>query len=171
MTDRLTPRQRSAHMARIRGEDTRPELVVRRALHAAGYRYRLHLRRMPARPDIVLPKFRAVVLVHGCFWHRHEGCRLAYMPKSRIDFWNEKFSGNLLRDHRQHKALLDSGWRVLVIWECALRGTARQLATMTIVKRWIRSRAAHAEFPPASTASLSLSLTAKFNGKSVSCSL
>ena len=108
-------------MAGIKGRDTKPELVVRRIAHRLGLRFRLHRKDLPGRPDLVFPKHRLAVLVHGCFWHRHEGCRYAYTPKSRIEFWTTKFTQNVARDRRDVAALQDLGWRVLVIWECLTR--------------------------------------------------
>jgi DNA mismatch endonuclease (patch repair protein) len=117
-------------MARIRPADTRPELIVRHWLHGAGYRFRLHVRHLRGRPDIVLRRYKTVILVHGCFWHRHSGCRLAYRPKSRLAFWEQKFAKNALRDSRQTQALLNDGWRVIIVWECGLRGVARTASTL-----------------------------------------
>lgn len=108
-------------MAKISGRDTGPEVRVRRKLHAMGYRFRLHVKDLPGKPDIVLPRHRMVVLVHGCFWHRHTGCRLAYTPKSRVAFWRKKFSGNVTRDAKTLSALRRNGWKVKVIWECETR--------------------------------------------------
>lgn len=105
-------------MSRIRGRDTTPELIVRRMAHGLGLRFRLHRKDLPGRPDIVFPRFRAAVFVHGCFWHRHNGCRFAYTPKSRVEFWMEKFKKNVAHDRRSEEALRNLGWRVLVIWEC-----------------------------------------------------
>ena len=116
MTDSLTPARRSANMAAIRGRDTGPELAVRRVLRAHGVGYRLHVAGLPGRPDIVMQGRRTVIFVHGCFWHRHEGCRFAYTPKSRVDFWRKKFADNVARDHKNKTRLLDGGWRVH--WEC-----------------------------------------------------
>jgi DNA mismatch endonuclease (patch repair protein) len=116
--DIVTPETRSRMMSGIRGRDTKPELAVRRYLHAQGFRYRLHQRDLPGRPDIVLPHHRTIVFVHGCFWHRHEGCRFAYRPKSRQDFWEPKLDGNAARDTRDQQRLRDLGWRVEVVWEC-----------------------------------------------------
>lgn len=116
--DRIAPARRSALMSRIRGRDTGPELAVRRALHAAGHRFRLHRRDLPGRPDIVLPGLRTAVFVHGCFWHRHEGCRNATTPGTRTDFWQAKFAANVERDARVARALEALGWKVVVIWEC-----------------------------------------------------
>ena len=118
MTDRLTPERRSWNMSRIRGRDTKPELVVRRLLHEMGYRFRLHRADLPGRPDIILPRHKTVVFVHGCYWHRHPGCRFAYTPKSRQSFWNAKFTSNVARDQRNQRVLKEAGWRVIVIWEC-----------------------------------------------------
>lgn len=109
---------RRRNMAAIKGADTRPELIIRRLLHAAGYRYRLHLRTLPGRPDIVFPARQKVIEVMGCFWHRHAGCPRAAMPATRADFWQTKFERNVARDTRNIAALNEAGWHVLVIWEC-----------------------------------------------------
>ena len=108
-------------MSRIRSRDTKPEVVVRSLLHGMGYRFRLHRRDLPGRPDIVLPRHKMVVFVNGCFWHRHEGCRYAYFPKSRADFWMEKFRDNVERDRRQQEELRALDWKVVTIWECETR--------------------------------------------------
>jgi DNA mismatch endonuclease (patch repair protein) len=113
--------QRSALMRRVRRIDTKPEMVVRRRLHALGYRFRLHDKRLPSSPDIVLPGMRAIILVHGCFWHRHHGCRLATTPKSRVAFWSAKFAANEARDARDQATLRAAGWTVHVVWECETR--------------------------------------------------
>ncbi|MCY3932193.1 MAG: very short patch repair endonuclease [Acidobacteria bacterium] len=117
MTDLLSPQERSALMSRIRGSDTKPEMAVRRALHARGYRFRTHVRGLPGTPDIVFSRRRAAVFVHGCFWHRH-GCNRTSVPKTRQDFWREKFAANVERDKRVQALLVRSGWRVFVAWEC-----------------------------------------------------
>lgn len=116
--DRLSVNRRSWLMSRVRGENTTPELTVRKYLHALGFRYRLHSKELPGKPDIVLPKYRTVVFVHGCFWHRHRGCRYASMPKSNVKFWMEKFELNVARDKRNAAALRKAGWRSLTIWGC-----------------------------------------------------
>lgn len=123
MTDTLTITQRSERMSRVGAKDTQPEWRVRSLLHAMGYRYRLHARDLPGRPDIVFRKRRKVIFVHGCFWHRHDdpACRLARLPKSRVDFWEAKLTGNAERDKRVVKVLESSGWQVLIVWECELR--------------------------------------------------
>lgn len=118
MTDRLSREKRSWNMSRIRSKDTSPEMRVRSYLHKAGFRFRLHEKSLPGRPDIVLPKYRTVIFVHGCFWHRHLGCKLAYMPKTRVEFWREKFRHNVERDRVKKDQLLESGWTVLTVWEC-----------------------------------------------------
>src|SRR5437016_10732119 len=108
-------------MSRIRSKDTKPELLVRRLIHTLGYRYRLHRRDLPGVPDLVFPSRRAVIFVHGCFWHRHKRCKGgARAPKSRLKYWKPKLEGNSVRDARNRKSLLRNGWRVLVIWECQL---------------------------------------------------
>lgn len=127
-------------MSGIRGKDTRPELIVRRGLHAMGFRYRLHDRKLPGRPDLVFPGLKAVILVHGCFWHGH-GCHLFKWPASRIEFWREKISGNRERDAGNLVRLRDAGWRVLVIWECALKGRLKRSGDEVSgeAARWLRS--------------------------------
>lgn len=108
-------------MAGIGGRDTTPELLVRRYLHATGLRYRLHDRNLPGRPDIVLPKYKVAIYVHGCFWHRHPGCRYATIPATRPDFWVEKFAANVARDRRNVEAISRLGWTPMIVWECTLR--------------------------------------------------
>jgi DNA mismatch endonuclease (patch repair protein) len=120
MPDIVDTATRSRMMSGIRGRNTKPELIVRRYLHRAGLRYGLHVKSLPGRPDIVLARHRAVVFVHGCFWHRHPGCRFAYSPKSREDFWRAKLDGNVQRDALVVDALSRLGWRVFVVWECEL---------------------------------------------------
>lgn len=121
VSDVLTPEQRHYCMSRIKGKNTQPELFVRSMLHRLGYRFRLHLTSLPGKPDIVLPKYKTVIFVHGCFWHRHEDCQFAYTPKSRADFWEKKFESNLARDYKVKTSLELLGWQVLIVWECELR--------------------------------------------------
>jgi DNA mismatch endonuclease (patch repair protein) len=123
--DVLTPEQRQLNMSRIRSRDTKPELLLRRGLHAAGFRFRLHAPDLPGRPDIVFPRYRAAILVHGCFWHGHD-CPLFKMPATRQEFWASKIRGNGERDKRAAAALLTHGWRILTVWECSIRGPGRQ---------------------------------------------
>ena len=124
MTDKLSPVERSAHMRRIRKTDTRPELAVRRAAHRLGYRFRLHRPDLPGTPDLVFPRLRKVILVHGCFWHQHPGCRFARQPKSRLDYWLPKLERNRTRDAEAQAALRKLGWDVLVVWECQVGADA-----------------------------------------------
>jgi len=131
--DTLSKERRSWNMSRIRGQDTGPERLVRSLLHRMGFRFRLHRADLPGKPDLVLPKWRVVVLVHGCFWHRHRGCRLAYTPKSRNEFWSRKFTRNIERDLEVQRQLRKLKWRVIVIWECELEDQStlcRRLRTL-----------------------------------------
>jgi DNA mismatch endonuclease (patch repair protein) len=118
MTDVHTPEQRSRNMSRVKGANTRPEMLVRSLVHRMGFRFRLHRRELPGCPDLVLKKSRKVIFVHGCFWHGHKGCRRAARPTSNTEFWDRKLSGNVERDKRNRAALEKDGWQVLVVWEC-----------------------------------------------------
>jgi DNA mismatch endonuclease, patch repair protein len=118
VADIVTPARRSEIMSRIRGKGTKPELLVRSSAHRLGFRFRLHGRKLPGSPDLVFSSRKTALFVHGCFWHRHEGCPCCYMPKSNIQFWREKFKKNVLRDRRVQTGLEEMGWRVAVIWEC-----------------------------------------------------
>lgn len=118
MIDRITQIQRSANMARIRSKNTSPELRVRRLLHSLGYRFRIHWKPAPGRPDVAFPGRKKMIQVHGCFWHQHAGCKNATFPKTRQEFWSEKLSQNVARDLRNQQAAEQMGWQVLVIWEC-----------------------------------------------------
>jgi DNA mismatch endonuclease (patch repair protein) len=120
VADRLTPERRSWNMSRIKGRNTRPEKLVRSLLHSMGYRFRLHATKLPGRPDVLLPKYNTAIFVHGCYWHRHQGCTYAYTPKTRVDFWQRKFDENVGRDKQTLKSLRKLGWRVLVVWECQI---------------------------------------------------
>ncbi|WKB50759.1 very short patch repair endonuclease [Eleftheria terrae] len=126
-------------MSGIRGKNTKPEILLRKALFAAGYRFRLHRRDLPGAPDIVLPGRRVAVFVHGCFWHRHAGCKNAKLPSSREEFWRTKLEGNVERDRRAVNALRSEGWRVLVCWECATRDASAVAAMPKTLRRWIES--------------------------------
>ncbi|MDW9391400.1 DNA mismatch endonuclease Vsr [Sinorhizobium meliloti] len=138
--DNVDTTTRSRIMARVGQKDTGAEMMLRRALHGLGLRYRLHDKRLPGSPDIVLRRYGAVVFVHGCYWHAH-GCHRSTVPKSRQDFWIDKFRANRARDERGYQALLEANWRVLVVWECALRGKTAMPAGEVAkwVSRWLRS--------------------------------
>ena len=125
--DTLTHKQRSERMSKVRGVDTKPEILVRRLIHGMGYRYRLHVKSLPGRPDLVFPSRQKVVFVHGCFWHRHPDplCALARLPKSRLNFWRTKLEGNRVRDSRIEAKLRRLGWKVMVIWECQVNSRPR----------------------------------------------
>lgn len=129
MVDFLSPRERSNRMSLIRGRDTQPELALRRALHRLGLRFRLHGAGLPGKPDLVFPRYKTVVFVHGCFWHQHAGCSIATIPKSNTQFWVEKFKKNIDRDKRVSAQLNELGWKVLVAWECEL--STRQKIELT----------------------------------------
>ena len=136
MVDVLTPEQRRHNMSRVRNKDTRPELLLRRGLHGRGLRFRLQRRDLPGRPDLVFPRHRVCLFVHGCFWHGHD-CPLFRVPATREEFWRTKIEGNQRRDKLAVAALLNSGWRVMVIWECATRGPGR-LPTEELLDRSIK---------------------------------
>ncbi len=124
MADIVSPETRSRMMSGIKGKDTRPELLIRKGLHAKGHRYRLHVKSLSGKPDLVFPKYRAVILVHGCFWHGHN-CHLFKWPSTRKDFWRQKITGNQKNDSKNLAALKEDNWRVMTIWECALKGRER----------------------------------------------
>jgi DNA mismatch endonuclease, patch repair protein len=119
--DMMTPAQRSRTMSRVRNKDTGIERFVRSQLHRRGFRFRKNVSSLPGQPDIVLPKYRTVVFVHGCFWHHHERCKASKLPETRREFWEKKIYGNVMRDERNVKTLHDSGWKVILFWECALK--------------------------------------------------
>lgn len=125
-------------MSGIQGKNTNPEISIRKALHARGFRYRLHVKHLPGKPDLVLPKYKAVVFVHGCFWHGHT-CRYFTPPQTRPDFWLEKIGKNQIRDRSQEASLLEQGWRVLVVWECAVRSMKREksLLLIDLIAEWL----------------------------------
>ena len=143
VVDKIT---RSRMMAGIRGKNTRPELVLRRALHHLGLRFRLHVPTLPGRPDIVMPKYRAIVQVQGCFWHRHQGCSFATIPASNIKFWDSKFAETIRRDQRNFEALRELGWRVAIVWECAINKEGGD-AVATRIATWLRSKRLTTEIP------------------------
>jgi DNA mismatch endonuclease (patch repair protein) len=137
MSDVVSPRTRSRMMAGIRGKNTRPEWLIRSGLHALGFRYRLHNRKLPGKPDLVLSKYRAVIFIHGCFWHRH-GCHLFKWPATRPEFWRNKLDGNHAHDQKVRAQLREAGWRVCIVWECMLKGKQRDLAgTIGRIAAWL----------------------------------
>jgi len=147
MVDVHSPAIRSKNMRAIGNKNTRPELIVRKLLHSHGFRYRLHVKDIPGKPDLVFPRFRAVIFINGCFWHGHE-CYLFKMPVSRVEFWEKKISDNIKRDHRNQILLSDSGWKVLVVWECAIKGKNKlsQAELLNFISRWLfESIPCHAE--------------------------
>jgi DNA mismatch endonuclease (patch repair protein) len=139
--------KRSEVMGRIRGKDTKPELLVRSLLHRPGVRYSLRHKDLPGRPDIVLPRYRAVVLVHGCFWHRHPGCKFATTPKTRTAFWQAKFKGNVARDRHNVRELDRLGWKVMVVWECEVLKDPHAVAARLLAGLGIRRRGLYDSLP------------------------
>lgn len=121
MADTHSPAIRSYNMSRIRAKDTKPEIIVRKFLYSLGYRYRLHVKHLPGTPDVVLPKYRTLIFVHGCFWHGHKGCKKFVMPQSRQDYWIEKILNNVMKDKLYRKELKKMGWTVYTVWECQLQ--------------------------------------------------
>lgn len=146
MADVVTPEVRSRMMSGIRSTNTRPELIIRRGLHGLGFRYRLHASNLPGKPDLVLPRYGAVIFVHGCFWHGHD-CHLFKWPSSRIDFWKQKISRNRVVDARNEAGVAEKGWRYAIVWECAVKGRYRRSQNDVIRQcaSWLRSRKPHLE--------------------------
>lgn len=146
MADIVSKETRSRMMSNIRGGNTKPEMALRRALHQRGIRYRLHVKDLPGKPDLVFPRHKAVLFVHGCFWHRHEGCRFATTPSSNVAFWKRKFDDNVKRDRRSVEALLASDWRVGLVWECFLR---KPLGNTEIeeITAFVKGRETYREWP------------------------
>jgi DNA mismatch endonuclease (patch repair protein) len=121
MADVHSKETRSYNMSQIKGRNTKPEMLVRKFLHAQGFRYKLHDKTLPGRPDIVLPKYKTVILIHGCFWHGHNGCKYFVVPKTRTEWWLQKINGNIANDEKAVKALKKDGWKIITIWECDLK--------------------------------------------------
>jgi DNA mismatch endonuclease (patch repair protein) len=140
-SDRLSKERRSWNMSRIRGKNTAPEKAVRSLLHRLGYRFRLHGKSLPGRPDIVLPRFRAAIFVHGCFWHRHRGCKNCTTPTNRRAFWMTKLNGNAARDRLHQRGLQKLGWRVAVVWECEIKKEAEMQRVQARLIRFLSSAA------------------------------
>ncbi len=139
MADVFTKAKRSEVMGRIKGRDTYPERAVRSMIHRMGYRFRLHRTGLPGKPDIVLPRYKVVILVHGCFWHRHQGCRFSYIPKSRKNFWLQKFDSNVTRDHDVEAELSTLGWKVIIVWECELQRAETLASRLNVILKRYRS--------------------------------
>lgn len=138
--DKISPERRSANMGRIRSKDTSPEIALRRLVHRLGYRFRLHRKDLPGRPDIVFPARRKIILVHGCFWHQHSGCREGRIPGSRLDYWDAKLKRNQVRDAANRTLLEEQGWKVLVVWECELKDVTTVTQTVRRFLGRARSR-------------------------------
>lgn len=137
----VSPEKRSRMMEGIRGKNTKPELLIRKVLHARGFRYRLHGRKLRGKPDMSFPKYSAIIFVHGCFWHRHD-CRLFKWPESNQTFWRDKITANATRDKKHYQDLTDCGWRILTVWECALKGKKNQEIRKVInsISHWLLSK-------------------------------
>ncbi len=132
--DRISQEHRSWNMSRIRSKDTKPEMIVRSLLHRMGYRFRLHVKTLPAKPDIVLPKYKTIIFIHGCFWHKHSDCKEATTPKSNTAFWQTKLAKNVERDRKKKEKLKRLGWDIIVIWECEIKKSLDRVAA-TIANR------------------------------------
>ena len=130
--------QRSKNMSAIKSKNTKPEIKVRKVLHSMGYRFRLHSKDLPGSPDIVLPKYKTVIFVHGCFWHRHQNCKYASTPKTRQEFWNKKFNENINRDKINQENLSSKGWKIIIIWECEIKN--KKINLEQIFKKVIKKR-------------------------------
>lgn len=137
MADIKSSDKRSLNMSRIRGKNTKPEVLVRKYLFAEGFRYRINDKRYPGKPDIVLPKYKTVVFVHGCFWHHHDGCNIAHIPDDNRDFWVDKFQKNIERDSRNQKILRDTGWHVIIVWECEISNKKKRDVRFPALKKAI----------------------------------
>jgi len=150
VADVHTVEQRSRNMAAIRGKDTKPEIQIRRGLFSRGYRYRLHCSDLPGKPDLILPKYRVAIQVQGCFWHKHD-CRYFKWPATRPEFWRQKIEGNVVRDQRALYQLKIDGWRVLVIWECALKNASSEKidGLLDHIEQWSQSQSEYLELPSA----------------------
>lgn len=146
MVDIVDSATRSRMMANIKGKNTKPELLIRSLLHAQGFRFRIHRKDLPGKPDIVLPKYKAIIFIHGCFWHGHENCRLFKLPASRTEFWEAKIFKNQENDLKAKELLLNSGWRICTIWECAIRQSKKDpVALVDLLTTWLKSSAAYLE--------------------------
>ena len=135
MADVHNKATRSYNMSRIKGKNTKPEMLVRKFLHANGYRYKLHDKKLPGKPDIVLPKYRTVIFVHGCFWHGHTDCKYFVVPKTNTQWWTDKINGNKANDEKATKALKKDGWKIITVWECGLKPAKVEKTLATLLKR------------------------------------
>lgn len=133
MIDILTKEKRSWNMSQIKGKDTKPEILLRSIIHRSGLRFRLHDNKLPGKPDIVLPRYKTAIFVNGCFWHRHEGCKYAYMPKSRMEFWESKFARTVQRDAEKSRELMELGWHVFTAWECEVNNDSDDLLERLLI--------------------------------------
>ena len=138
MADVHSKETRSYNMSRIRSKDTKPEMLVRKFLHKNGFRYRLHVKNLPGKPDIVLPKYKTVIFIHGCFWHGHEGCRYYVVPKTRTEWWLNKIGTNISNDANAEKALEDAGWKIIKIWECQLKKSEIEATLSLLTSSFLR---------------------------------
>lgn len=146
MTDIVSPQTRSRMMSGIRSKNTKPELLIRKSLHGQGFRYRLHDKKLPGKPDIVLPRYHAVILIHGCFWHGHD-CNLFKWPSSNESFWKEKITRNKSVDERSYQNLQNAGWKILTIWECSMKGKQRRPVEQIVadVVKWLKTSTCNTE--------------------------
>ena len=145
--DIVNKQTRSKMMSNIKSKNTKPEIIVRSLLHQKGFRFRLHDKKLPGKPDIVLKKYNAVVFIHGCYWHRHENCRLTSTPKQNAEFWNKKFSDNIHRDNEVYYQLKKLGWRTAIIWECCIRDKKNLSDTIDLLASWVKSDREYIEIP------------------------
>jgi len=139
MADVHSKETRSYNMSRIRSKDTKPEMLVRRFLHKNGFRYRLHVKNLPGKPDIVLPKYKTVIFIHGCFWHGHEGCRYYVVPKTRTEWWLNKINGNITNDNNAQAVLKDAGWNIITLWECELKKSALENTLENLLRTLLKT--------------------------------
>lgn len=138
MVDIVDSTTRSIMMSKIRSKNTKPELLIRSLLHRRGFRFRVHVKDLPGKPDIVLAKYKAVIFINGCFWHGHQGCSLFKLPGTRSDFWEQKIARNQINDNKAIVALLEKNWRIAIIWECSIRGKNRNPAqVITLIENWL----------------------------------
>jgi len=146
LTDTVSAKKRSEVMSRVGSKDTKPELLIRKGLHARGFRYRLHVKELPGKPDLVFPRYKSIIQINGCFWHGHS-CDLYRFPKSNTEYWKEKIKRNVERDISNIKCLTDAGWRILIIWECAIKRKARlpMEKVLNIASEWLLSEKPNCE--------------------------